>query len=399
MLYDFAIIGGGILGLATARQLSLLRPGASILLLEKEAGWAQHQTGRNSGVIHSGLYYRPGSLKARMAVEGNRTMVEFCRKQGIAHALCGKLVVATHEQEIPRLRQLQDNARANGVAAEWLDGDGARRFEPHVSAIAALHVPSTGIVDYRIVAATMAGLLAGKADLRNGCRVTDFRDEGSSTLLVTPSETFRARTIINCAGLFSDRLARAAGERPGVRIVPFRGEYFGVEGSSAALVRTLIYPVPNPAFPFLGVHLTRGIDGSVHAGPNAVLAFRREGYHWTSFSLRDMADTLTYPGFWRLAARYWDEGLREVMRSLSRRRFAESVQRLVPGIKAGDLHRAPAGVRAQALTPIGTLADDFVIVSGRRTVHVCNAPSPGATASLTIGRYIADSALAMAAAD
>jgi L-2-hydroxyglutarate oxidase len=395
MTFDFAIVGGGILGMATARQLSLLRSGASILLLEKEDGWAQHQTGRNSGVIHSGIYYRPGSLKARMAVEGNRTMVAFCREQGIAHDVCGKLVVATQEREVAGLQKLRDNALANGVAVEWLDGEGAKRFEPHVTAVAALHVPSTGVVDYRNVVDALAKLLAADADLRTGCRVSTIRDEGSNMLLVTTAGEFRAQTVINCAGLFSDRIARGAGARPGIRIVPFRGEYFSVEGTSAGLVRTLIYPVPDPTFPFLGIHLTRGIDGSVHAGPNAVLAFRREGYTWTAFSARDMIDTLSYPGFWRLAARHWDEGLREVLRSWSVDRFAASVQRLVPDVVAADLHRAPAGVRAQALTPLGTLADDFVIVNGRRTIHVCNAPSPAATASLTIGRHLAEAALAM----
>lgn len=397
MTYDYAIVGGGILGLATAHHLSRVRRGASILLLEKEGGWATHQTGRNSGVIHSGIYYRPGSLKARMAVEGNRAMVAFCREHGIPHDVCGKLVVAAHEEEVAALRRLRENAHANGVAAEWLDGEGAKRIEPHVVAVAALHVPSTGVVDYRTVAAVLATSLAGAADLRTKCRLLRVVDHESSAVLVTTTGEFRARMVINCAGLFSDRVARAAGEQPIVRIVPFRGEYFAIGDASAGLIRNLIYPVPNPAFPFLGVHITRGIDGSVHAGPNAVLAFRREGYHWTSFSARDTAETLFFPGFWRLAVRYWDEGLREVLRSLSASRFAASVQRLVPGVLASDLHRAPSGVRAQALTPLGELADDFVILSGRRSIHVCNAPSPAATASLIVGRHVAESALSIAA--
>jgi L-2-hydroxyglutarate oxidase len=374
MRYDYAIVGGGIVGLATALALP---ESASVLLIEKENAFAAHQTGRNSGVIHSGVYYRPGSLKARMAVEGNRSMVEFCRAHAIPFAICGKLIVATAEDEIPRLRKLEENARGIGVITRWLDH--ANEIEPHVNAVAALHVPSTGVVDYRRVAETMATLIRGQIEL--SCRVLEIRDD----VIATTRGEFRAKTIINCAGLFADRIAHTEE----VRIVPFRGEYYDVTGESASLVRTLIYPVPNPDFPFLGVHLTRGIEGHVHAGPNAVLAFKREGYRWRDVSPRDTLDTLTYGGFWRLAARNWEEGGREVMRSLSRRLFARSVQRLVPAIAERDLQRAPAGVRAQALMPSGSLADDFVIVRRGRAIHVCNAPSPGATASIEIGRFIA----------
>jgi len=374
MTFDYAIIGGGIVGLATAIALP---ESASVILFEKENAFASHQTGRNSGVIHSGVYYRPGSLKARMAVEGNRSMTEFCRAHDIPFAICGKLIVATNEGEVARLRKLEENARGNGVVTRWLEH--ATEIEPHVNAVAALHVPSTGVVDYRRVANAMAALVRGQLEL--SCRVLEIRDD----VIATTRGEFRAKTIINCAGLFADRIAHAED----VRIVPFRGEYYDVTGESASLVRTLIYPVPNPDFPFLGVHLTRGIEGHVHAGPNAVLAFKREGYRWRDVSVRDTFDTLSYGGFWRLAVRNWEEGGREVMRSLSRRLFARSVQRLVPDIAERDLRRAPAGVRAQALTPAGSLADDFVIVRRGRAIHVCNAPSPAATASIEIGRFIA----------
>jgi L-2-hydroxyglutarate oxidase len=378
MTYDYAIIGGGIIGLATALALP---ESASIVLFEKEREFASHQTGHNSGVIHSGVYYRPGSLKARMAVDGNHSMVEFCRAHDIAFDICGKLIVATSEEEIARLRKLESNANGNGVATRWMSAAEAREIEPHVSCVAALRVPSTGRVDYRRVAAAMAQSIHGQLEL--SCRVLRIRDD----VIETTRGEFRARTIINCAGLFADRIAHAED----VRIVPFRGEYYDIGGESASLIRTLIYPVPNPDFPFLGVHLTRGIEGHVHAGPNAVLAFKREGYRWRDVSLRDTFDTFSYGGFWRLAARNWEEGGREMLRSLSRRLFAKSVQRLVPEIAECDLHRAGAGVRAQALTPMGSLADDFVIERKGRAVHVCNAPSPGATASIEIGRYIAKS--------
>lgn len=376
MTFDYAIIGGGIVGLATALALP---QSASVVLFEKENEFAAHQTGRNSGVIHSGVYYRPGSLKARMAVDGNRSMVEFCRAHAIPFSICGKLIVATSEEEIPRLRALETNARGNGVVTRWIDAAGAKEIEPHVNAVAALHVPSTGVVDYRLVANTMARVV--RAQLELSCRVLAIRDD----VIATTRGEFRAKTIINCAGLFADRIAQAKD----VRIVPFRGEYYDVTGESASLVRTLIYPVPNPDFPFLGVHLTRGIEGHVHAGPNAVLALKREGYRRRDVNLRDMLDTFGYGGFWRLAARNWKEGGREMARSFSRRLFAQSVQRLVPEIAERDLRRAPAGVRAQALTPAGSLADDFVIERRGRAIHICNAPSPAATASIEIGRHIA----------
>jgi L-2-hydroxyglutarate oxidase len=391
--YDFAVIGGGIVGLATALALADLRQDASILLLEKEKGWGEHQTGHNSGVIHSGVYYRPGSLKARMAVAGNRSMVEFCRAHAIPHAIPGKLIVAISDAEVPRLRKLQEHAVGNGVEVRWLSPGEWAAIEPHVQAVAAIHVPSTGVVDYRQVAMAMATVLGDRARLQPSARVERIRHDVDAVLLETTVGPFRARTMVNCAGLFSDRIARASGERPDVRIVPFRGEYYEVGGASAGLVHGLVYPVPNPHFPFLGVHLTRGIDGRVHAGPNAVLAFKREGYTWKDFSWRDTFDTLTFAGFWRLAARNWSEGLHEITRSLSRRQFTRSLQRLIPEISERDLEVARAGVRAQALTHSGALADDFVVLRNGRAVHVCNAPSPAATASLEIGRYVAEIAV------
>ncbi len=380
MQYDFAIIGGGIVGLATALALP---ESSSVILLEKESELAAHQTGRNSGVIHSGIYYRPGSLKARMAVEGNRSMVAFCEAHAIPFNISGKLIVATDDAELARLRKLEENARGNGVATRWLAREEAREIEPHVNAIAALHVPSTGVVDYTRVANAMANAIRGELHL--DCRV--LRIDGER--IVTTKGDFSARTIINCAGLFSDRIAQAQD----IRIVPFRGEYYDLGGDSASLVRTLIYPVPNPDFPFLGVHLTRGIEGHVHAGPNAVLALKREGYRWRDISFRDSFETFTYGGFWRLAARNWQEGGREMLRSVSRHLFTKSIQRLVPEVQERDLHRARAGVRAQALTPAGSLADDFVIVRRGRAIHVCNAPSPAATASIEIGKYVAAEAV------
>ena len=388
------VIGGGIVGLATARELT--RRGYRVTVLEKEPGWAAHQTGHNSGVIHAGLYYRPGSLKARMAVAGNASMLAYAREAGVPARVCGKLVVATSADEVPRLRQLAANAEANGVPAELIDPSRARQIEPEVSCVAALHVRSTAIVDYKLICAAMVEELdAACADLRTGTRVRGIRP-GTHGGLVIETESGHAHAevpadaLVNCAGLHSDRIARLAGLRPSARIVPFRGEYHELVPERRDLVRGLIYPVPDPRFPFLGVHLTRMTDGSVHAGPNAVLALRREGYRWRQISPRDLADSLRFPGTWRLGRDCWRPGLEEVRRSLSRRRFAESLARLVPAITEADLVPAGAGVRAQALTPAGTLVDDFLIETAPRQVHVLNAPSPAATGSLEIARHVAD---------
>jgi L-2-hydroxyglutarate oxidase len=398
------VVGGGIVGLATARELTR-RGGYDVTVLEKEPRWATHQTGHNSGVIHAGLYYRPGSLKARMAVAGNASMLAYAREAGVPATVCGKLVVATSVDELPQLRRLAANAEANGVPAELIDPSRAAEIEPAVSCVAALHVRSTAIVDYPMICAAMVEELdAAGADLRTDCRVRGIRSGANGLTVEIESGYERGRglgrghvpgsihadALVNCAGLHSDRIARLAGLRPAARIVPFRGEYYELLPERRDLVRGLIYPVPDPRFPFLGVHLTRMIGGAVHAGPNAVLALRREGYRRGELSPRDLADALGFAGTWRLGRDCWRPGLDEVRRSFSRRRFAESLARLVPAITEADIVPAGSGVRAQALTPEGGLVDDFLIESARRQVHVLNAPSPAATGSLEIARYVAD---------
>lgn len=385
MTSNVVIIGGGIVGLAVAHRLAQDRPGASITVVEKEPAVGTHQTGHNSGVIHAGVYYRPGSLKARMCRAGSASMVRFCTEYGIPVQVCGKLIVATGADEVPRLHALHERALANGLPVRLLDAAQAREYEPHLSCVAAMHVASTGIVDFGAVCRALAKLLddAG-VRLRMGERVVALRDG----VVVTTGGEIRADTVVNCAGLYADRIARLAGVDVPARIVPFRGEYFELRPDRRDLVRGLIYPVPDPRLPFLGVHLTRMIDGSVHAGPNAVLALAREGYRWSRVNVRDIADAATYPGLWRLARRHLRYGLTELSRSLSRRRFAASVARIVPEIRADDLVPAGAGVRAQAIMPNGDLVDDFLIVHHGRQVHVLNAPSPAATSSFEIATDI-----------
>jgi (S)-2-hydroxyglutarate dehydrogenase len=388
-VYDFAIVGGGIVGLSTARALLRRKPAIRLLLLEKENCWAAHQTGHNSGVIHSGIYYRPGSLKATMAREGNRAMVRFCQEHGVPHEVCGKVIVAAEPGELPRLRDLFQRAEQNGLTARWLEAEALRDVEPHVRGVAAIQVPSTGIVDYRRVAEMLAGLLQERGvDLRLGERVDRIEETAQFVEVSGPAGSYRARALIACAGLQSDRLARRSGCDPNMKIVPFRGEYYRLQPARQGLVRNLIYPVPNPCFPFLGVHFTRMIDGSVEAGPNAVLSLKREGYTRTAFDLQDFVEVALYPGMWKLAARYWREGAEEVVRSFSKAAFLRSLQRLIPELRSQDLMPAPAGVRAQALRPNGDLVDDFHMISTARSVHVCNAPSPAATASFAIGESI-----------
>jgi (S)-2-hydroxyglutarate dehydrogenase len=385
MTSNVVIIGGGIVGLAVAHRLVRDRPDASVTVVEKEPAVAAHQTGHNSGVIHAGVYYRPGSLKARMCRAGSASMVRFCTEYGIPVEVCGKLIVATGDDEVPRLHALHERALANDLPVRLLDPAQAREYEPHLSCVAAMHVASTGIVDFGEVCRTLAKLLDdGGARLRLGERVVALRDG----VVVTTGGEIPADTVVNCAGLHADRIARLAGVDVPARIVPFRGEYFELRPDRRDLVKGLIYPVPDPRFPFLGVHLTRMIDGSVHAGPNAVLALAREGYRWSRVNVRDVADTVAYPGMWRLARRHFRYGLTELSRSLSRRRFAASVARLVPEITADDLVPAEAGVRAQAIMPSGDLVDDFLIVRHGRQVHVLNAPSPAATSSFEIASHI-----------
>jgi L-2-hydroxyglutarate oxidase len=393
--HDVVVVGGGIVGLATALRLVEREPRLSVAVLEKEPAVAAHQTGHNSGVIHSGIYYKPGSAKGAMCVEGARQLVEFCRRHGIAHEICGKLIVATSGSELPALAELARKGRENGIAGVIeLEPSQIREREPHAAGLSALWVPPTGIVDYGAVARKYAELIAGAGGLvRTGTRVTGISTSGSGTRIETTGGAFEARLVVNCAGLHSDRVAALESARPGARIVPFRGDYWRLVPGRSHLVKGIIYPVPDPRFPFLGVHFTRMVGGGVEAGPNAVLAFKREGYTKTAFSLRDTWDTLSYPGFWRLARRYWRTGAAEMSRAFSKAALVRSLRRLVPEIGPDDLEPGGAGVRAQALLPTGTLEDDFHILQRGRALHVLNAPSPAATASLAIGSRIADLAV------
>ncbi|MBV8900538.1 MAG: L-2-hydroxyglutarate oxidase [Verrucomicrobia bacterium] len=389
--FDCVVIGGGIVGLAAAWAILEKRPQSRIAVLEKENGWARHQTGRNSGVIHSGIYYKPGSLKAKLCAEGNRRLRIFCDEHGIRYEACGKVIVATTASELPLLETLYRRGLANALTVRKLSAGEVKEIEPYVSCLAGIHVPSTGIVDFAAVCRKLAELIQARGgELHPGTKVLGFRPAGSGSVLETSGGAMAARCVVNCAGLHSDRVAKLAGAKPGARIVPFRGEYYELKPERRGLVRNLIYPVPDPQFPFLGVHFTRMIDGSVHAGPNAVLSLKREGYHRTSFDLRDFVDTMTYPGFWRLAARHARSGLGEMHRSFSKKAFVRSLQKLIPEVCEGDLVPGGAGVRAQALRPDGGLVDDFLIIKNASAMHVCNAPSPAATASLEIGRTIAE---------
>ena len=342
-------------------------------------------------MIHAGVYYKPGSLKARMAVAGSQSMVAFCCEHGIAHKVCGKLIVATTPAERERLDALFQRALANGLPVRTIGPEEIREREPHVQAIAAIYSPTTGIVNYTQVAEAFARLIAAQGgELRLNTRVEQIDEQATGVTVTTNQGRIQARRLINCAGLHSDRVAQRAGVRTGMKIVPFRGEYYELVPEKRHLVNGLIYPVPNPNFPFLGVHFTRMIDGTVHAGPNAVLAFKREGYRKTDVDLRDLAEVLTYPAFWKLAATYADEGLKEMLRSASKTLFVRSMQRLIPAIRAADVIPTHAGVRAQALMANGALQDDFLIIEGKHSLHVCNAPSPAATASIEIGKTIAE---------
>ncbi|MBM4319093.1 MAG: L-2-hydroxyglutarate oxidase [Deltaproteobacteria bacterium] len=390
--YDVAIIGGGIVGCATALALSEPSPPPpSLIVVEAEQQLAAHQTGHNSGVIHSGLYYKPGSLKAWLCVEGRGALIRFCEEQGIAHERCGKVVVATAEEELPALAELERRGRANGLTGlARLDPAGIAEHEPHVRGIAGLWVPQTGIVDYTAVTEAFARVVQERGgELRLGARVTGLARSAGELVLETTGGEVHCRNLINCSGLHCDQVARLCGVVPGLQILPFRGEYYELVEARRHLVRNLVYPVPDPSFPFLGVHFTRMIRGGVEAGPNAVLSFKREGYGRFSFSLPDMMRFTFSRGFWRMAGRHWRMGLHELWRSFSKRAFVEALRQLVPELTLADVHRSGAGVRAQALEPDGALVDDFRIVQGERMVHVLNAPSPAATASIAIGRSIA----------
>jgi (S)-2-hydroxyglutarate dehydrogenase len=391
--FDVAVIGGGAVGMATAMAL-LGGRSLRLVVLEAEEKLAAHQTGHNSGVIHSGLYYKPGSLKARLCTEGREAMYAFCQQHNIPHERCGKVVVATRESELPALAELERRGAANGLAGvRRLSAEELREFEPNVAGIAAVHVPQTGIVNYARVTRAYGDVVRQLGgEVRTNSRVKSVTTQGNSLHLSTASGDIECAGLINCGGLQSDRIARMCGIEPGVQIVPFRGEYYQLVDSRASLVRNLIYPVPDPRFPFLGVHFTRMIDGGVEAGPNAVLALARHGYTRTSFDLADALNTAGYGGFWLMAFKYWKMGLGEFYRSFSKRAFLHALRRLMPELQLADLVPGGAGVRAQALEPSGAMVDDFRIVRAPGMVHVLNAPSPAATASIAIGRYIAEQA-------
>jgi L-2-hydroxyglutarate oxidase len=389
---DLVIVGGGIIGLATAMTLQERFTDAQVTVVEAEKRVGEHQTGHNSGVLHAGIYYKPGSRKAINCRTGKLAMEAFCSEHSIPWDRCGKVVVATTEEELPRLDQIAQRATENGVAFERIDTDRLRELEPSAAGLAALHVPETGIVNYRKVCETMSEIVSSRGgNIRLSFEVAKIDPQASSVQLTSrDGETISCDRIVNCAGLNSDRVCRMAGGQPNVRIVPFRGEYYELVPESESLCRNLIYPVPDPSFPFLGVHFTRMIDGGVECGPNAVLALSREGYRWRDVSVRDMIDTFSYKGFRTLAAKHWRMGLGEMHRSLRKTAFVTALQKLIPAIRSRDLKPGRAGVRAQAVTPDGNLYDDFLIEKSDRAIHVLNAPSPAATASIAIANQIVD---------
>jgi L-2-hydroxyglutarate oxidase len=398
--YDLTIIGGGILGLATALKISDAYPNVRLLILEKETELARHQTGNNSGVIHSGLYYRPGSLKAKSCVSGRKELMSFCDANGVPYEICGKVVVATSPEELPRLDELHRRGEANGLQGlEVIGPERLRELEPHATGIKGLYVPETGIVDYRKVAAAYAEKIRdANGDIRLGQKVVGILDRSDEIVLQTSGGDYRTRYLINCCGLQSDIVAQmmpAANRRDEEeehRIIPFRGEYYKIAPERQFLVKNLIYPVPDPTFPFLGVHFTRMARGGVEAGPNAVFAYAREGYRHTDINLNDLWRTLSFKGFWAITAKYWQTGFGELYRSLSKSAFVRALQKLLPEIRESDLVAGGAGVRAQAVSASGALVDDFIIKQSRRAIHILNAPSPGATASLAIGQQIREMA-------
>jgi len=388
---DVLIIGGGIIGLATAYTLVQRFPSKQVRVLEKEADLAHHQTGHNSGVLHSGIYYKPGSLKAENCREGKKAMEAFCAEEGIPYDVCGKVIVAVDQSDLPALDRIYERGQANGVRCEMIDRERLVELEPHAAGIKAIHVPEAGIVDYRKVCERLAEKVRERGgEVLTGARVTDIVHQNGGVAVQSTAGQFTAPLLVNCAGLHCDRVTKLGGQKPEAKIVPFRGEYYKLKPESHHLVRNLIYPVPDPSFPFLGVHFTRMIDGSVECGPNAVLAFAREGYTKTDINLYDLAESLTYPGFLKLALKYWRVGAGEMWRSVSKAAFVRALQRLLPAIRSEHLEAAPAGVRAQAVSRDGSMVDDFLIQYNDRIVNVGNAPSPAATASLNIGRLIVE---------
>ncbi len=388
-MVDVVIVGGGIVGLSVGLALTEQFPDKKVVILEKESSVSMHQTGNNSGVIHSGIYYKPGSFKARFAKQGSESMVAFCKEHDIEYDICGKVIVATEEHELPLLDNLYNRGLENGLAIEKLTAAQLKEIEPHVAGLAAIRVPQAGIVNYQQVSEKMRELIEERGgEIRCSEVVKKIDEQQQEVVIETNNTTYKAKVLINCAGLQSDRIAKMAGYHADLKIVPFRGEYYKLKEGSKGLVKHLIYPVPNPDFPFLGVHYTRMIGGEVEAGPNAVLSFKREGYKKTDINLFDLAETLTYKGFWKLASRNMKEGMNEMARSYSKALFVKSLQKLIPEITAEDLEPGGAGVRAQALKSDGSMVDDFYFIPGKRSIHVLNAPSPAATASIEIGKEI-----------
>lgn len=389
--YDVAIIGGGIVGLATAYHLTRQYPQHSLIVVEKEDRVAAHQTGRNSGVVHSGVFYTPGSMKAKNCREGKQALAEFCEREGVDYDMCGKVVVATTEDELPELKRIQEKGRKNRVECEWIGPERLAEIEPHARGVAALRVPGAGIVDYTGMTERMAEIVAEHGhDVVTDAEVQDLHVTPRDVTIDSTAGPIRSRYVINCAGLYADRIAKMSGLDPGVKIVPFRGEYYEFVPERRHLCRNLIYPVPNPDFPFLGVHFTRMIDGRVECGPSAVLAFAREGYFFSDVNWSELWETLTYPGFLRLSATYWRKGLTEIAQSLSKRVYLNAARHLVPEVQMDDFIPSPSGVRAQALRPDGTLVDDFLFRETERVINAVNVASPAATASLNIGRLITE---------
>lgn len=391
MKYDYVIVGGGIVGLASAYHILKLQPSAKLAVLEKESAVAAHQTGHNSGVIHSGIYYKPGSLKAKNCIDGYNMMVNFCKEHGIKFDLCGKLIVAVDDSELPELEKLYKRGHENGLTQiTYLNKEQIADYEPHLNGVKAIHVPYTGIIDYTEVCEKLAELviqMGGEIYLNH--KAEDIHVETDYTQVITPLKTFTTSMLVNCAGLYCDKVAELAGEETDTKIIPFRGEYYMLKPEKRHLVKNLIYPVPDPNFPFLGVHFTRMIHGDVEAGPNAVFAFKREGYHKSDVDLEEMFESLAWPGFQKVAAKYWKTGMGEFYRSFSKAAFTKALQRLIPELQEDDLIPAEAGVRAQACDRTGGLLDDFKIIERANAIHVLNAPSPAATSSLSIGKTIA----------
>ena len=389
-MFDICIIGGGIVGLATAYQLSKKHPKLKLAVLEKETSLAKHQTGHNSGVLHTGIYYKPGSLKAINCRNGKKAMEQFCKEQGIEHELCGKIIVALNDEEIPRMQNIFQRGQENGVNCKIISREEMLETEPHVAGVQAIHVPECGIVNYKQVCLRLGEIIQEKEENKIflGHQVTKIRNMATSLVVETDKQQIECKHLINCGGLHSDKLTKLGGQPPPAKIIPFKGEYFELKEDAKHLCKNLIYPVPDPAFPFLGVHFTRMIDGTVECGPNAVLAFGREAYGKFDLNLKDLLESITYPGFQKMAIKHWKMGWGEMWRSYNKGAFVKALRRLIPEIEASHLVSVPAGIRAQAVSPRGALVDDFLIESNDRIINVCNAPSPAATASLNIGATI-----------